>query len=120
MHRPFGEVGINEIAEDWQDRTDHDRRHPPQPREGITAEADAEHGHEDTEDLRRERHLVLRILQEIQVERKREAGPDVVAQRIGQDQPEHDQHPPADPPGQFRQRRDQRRIQVIGGGPHRA
>ena len=111
-----GEVGVKEVAERRQDRAEQDRREPADPGEQITAEADPEHRHDDAEDLRRERHLVLRVLQVIEVERVREARPDVVADRISQDEPDRRQHAPTHPAGELGQRIDERRIEVVHRG----
>ena len=53
-------------------------------------------------------------MQKIEVERQRKAAPDVVAERIAEDHPDHHQHAPAEPPRQFGQRRDQGQPEMVG------
>ena len=120
MHRAFGQIGIDEIAQHRQHRTDQDRRHPAQPGKQHPAQRDPRDGHEHAENLRRERHFILRIVQKLQVERIGEAAaPHVVAQRISQDHADGDQHAPAEARRQFGQRGNQCQPQMIDSG-HRA
>ena len=83
------------------------------PREQIAADGDADHRHEDAEDLRREGDLVLRIMEEVEVEGEGEARPDIVAERVGQDEADHDQHAPAEALAKLAERSDQRDIKVV-------
>ena len=101
----LGEVGVDEIAERRDRGADQDRREAPDPPEQIAAEADPDHRHEDAEHLRRERDLVLRIMEEIEIEGESEGRPDIVAKRVGQDEADDDQHAPAEALRQFGQRR---------------
>ncbi|MFD2780987.1 hypothetical protein ACFS32_07510 [Novosphingobium pokkalii] len=47
----FGQIGIDEIAQDRQHRPDQDRGHASQPHEQEAAQADAGDGHENAEQL---------------------------------------------------------------------
>src|SRR5437764_6174885 len=104
------EIGVNEIAEYRQDCTDQHGWKTADPREQIAAERNPDHRHENTEDFGRERHLVLRIMKKIEVEWESEARPDIVAERIGQDQTHDDEDAPAEAARKLAKRRYQRHI----------
>src|SRR4029079_18035669 len=91
----LGEVGVYKFAERGHRRADQDRREAADAPEQIPAEADADHRHEDAEDLRRESDLILRVVKVIEIEGEGEARPDIIAKRVGQDEADDDENAPA-------------------------
>ena len=91
----LGEVGVEQIAERSDGSADQNRREPADAAEEIAAEADTDHRHEDAEHLRGERDLVLRIVEEIEVEGEGEARPDIVAKRVCQNEADDDERRPS-------------------------
>src|SRR3954452_22583700 len=92
----FGEVCVKQIAKRGQGGPDQHGWEATDSAEQVAAEADPDHRHEDAEDLRGKGDLVLRVVQIIEVEGEGEARPDIVAERVSQDESNDDQDPPAE------------------------
>src|SRR5690348_8600296 len=104
----LGKIRVEKVAEWGEDGAEQDRWKAPELGEKIAAETDPDHRHDDSEDLRRERDLVLRVVKIIEIEGVSEARPDIVADRVGQDESDRREHAPAHATAQFGQRINQR------------